>query len=293
MGMDKKISRSQFLAASAGVLFGAGTVEASGQGTSGGAVERRILGKTGIAVSVITLGAGDTTDPDIVRLGLDRGVNAIDTARRYQNGQNEEMIGRVLKGIRKDIVLSSKLRPYNSDNRKAKEQSLDESLRALRTDYIDILYIHGATSTDEIGSDAIRDFFNSAKKSGKIRTWGFTTHENQLDLVRKAVSDRFHDVLMIPYNHAGMFRHSRYGFHSKWNQAAMEEELKKAATAGIGMVAMKTCSAGPLKEAGAGVKTFRAALEWVLKNRNIHSATVAMGNFEEAEEDLSVLKGRR
>ncbi len=291
--MNGKMRRSDFLALSAGVLFGVKTARASGQKPSGGDDERRVLGKTGISVSVITLGAGDSTDPDIIRMGLDRGITGIDTARRYQNGQNEEMLGRVLKGVRKSIVLSTKLTPYLSGGRRIMEKSLEESLRALRTDYIDILYIHAAEDVEDTGSESVRDFFTDAKKSGKIRACGFTSHSNHLHLMRTAVRERFYDVLMTPYNHAGMFRHSRYGFDSAWDQTAMERELRNAAQAGIGLVAMKTCSGGPCPDPGTGGKTYRAALEWVLKNRNIHSAAVAMGNFEEAEEDMGALNDRR
>jgi len=251
----------------------------------------RKLGNIGLMVSPFGLGAGRVSDPDIIRLAIDRGVNVIDTARRYQNGNNEKMLGKLLKNIRKKIVLITKVHQTVIDSRKGMEKSLVESLRALKTDWIDILLIHGAKSVEDIRSQKVIDFFTRAKESGKIRFCGFSSHTRQLELLKTAIHDKFYNVVLIPYNHAGMFDHTVYGFHSSWDQVELEKQMEQAVSVGIGVIAMKTCSAGPLKVKGAEKPTYSAALKWVAGNKNVSSMTVALANFEEFHEDISVMDG--
>ncbi len=289
----KAVNRSEFLILSAGAVLSAG-VSGGFRPDSAGAEPvpsgRRMLGKTGLEVSPLALGAGRITDPEILRRALGHGVNAIDTGRRYMNGRNEEMIGRVIRGVREGLVISSKLHSSTLRDSKAMARSLEESLRALRTDYLDVLYIHGATSVDEIRSEQAMDFFALAKRDGKIRACGFSSHQNHLHLLRDAVREPFYDVVMIPYNHAGMFDHTVYGFHAEWNQKAVEREMEKAVALGMGIVAMKTCSGGPYREPGESRPTYLSALRWVLKNPRISTMAVALANFEEMEENLRVLQ---
>jgi len=87
----------------------------------------------------------------------------------------------------------------------------------------------------------------------------------------------------------GTFHHTVYGFDAEWNQAALEQAMADASAAGIGVLAMKVCSAGPASDETTGRKTFAAALKWVLRNPNVSSMTVAMANFEQAAEDTGVM----
>ncbi len=286
------MSRSEFLILTAGAAAGVSTVGCVGISQAAPALaNKRPLGNTGLAVSAICLGAGRIADPDLTRAILDAGVTFIDTGRSYQNGQNEEMIGRVIRGKRQELVVSSKISASILRNRGEMDRSLDASLRALRTDYLDVLYIHGATSVDQTGAEEAKEFFSAAKKSGKIRCRGFSSHQNQLHLLREAVREKFYDVIMIPYNHAGMFNHTVYGFQARWNQAAVEREMGKAVSVGIGIVAMKTCSAGPAKDPSGGKPSYLAGLRWALGNPHVSSIALAMANFEEMEENLKALKG--
>ena len=84
---------------------------------------------------------------------------------------------------------------------------------------------------------------------------------------------KFYDVAMFPYNHRGGFWHQggvedkpfdTSGHYNEWDQPALEKVMEKAAASGMGLVAMKTCSAGPLKEDGESKATYTAALKRIL-----------------------------
>ncbi len=131
------------------------------------------------------------------------------------------------------------------------EKSINDSLRALQTDYIDIMIIRGANSEDTINSPVVEEVFTKAKEAGKIRLCGFSSHSGEShNVLRMGIEAKFYDVAMIPYNHAGNFRHSVYGIYSEWDQKALEKEFEKAVTNGMSILVMKSCSGGPLKKRG-------------------------------------------
>jgi len=197
------------------------------------------------------------------------------------------MVGSVCKG-RDDIVIMSKFGRHCIGDRKALDRSLDSSLCALKRDSLDILLIHGAQAINQVRDPATTDFFAEAKERGKIRFCGFSCHQQHVKLTRTAVGDGFYDVLLVPYNHIGMFDHSVYGFHYEWDHAAMERLIEEGSEKGIGFIAMKTCSGGPIKGPD-GVESYREALKQILRNPRIATMTVAMGSFEEAVEDIGAM----
>jgi len=169
------------------------------------------------------------------------------------------------------------------------ETSLNQSLKDLRTEYIDIMLLHGIRTPDIINHETVKEFLMEAKKTGKIRACGFSSHANQIELVRDANRDNFYDVIMVPYNHKGSYVHSRRGYYNEWDQSALEEEFKRAEKNGVGIVAMKTCSGGPYSPDGVSQPTFRNALEWILSHSYISTMAVAMGNFKQIKENLQVM----
>jgi len=310
MSKEKKssITRKEFLKQSAGIvaagLIGSQTSTLFGTKSTilNNKPELRVLGRTGIEVTPLCYGASRTMEPALVRAALDKGINFIDTGRSYSNGENEIMLGKTLKGMRKDLVIQSKARVrINEEEEQLNTQStrdkiytilttsLNESLNALQTDYIDILLLHGIQSPDILLNDAVRDFFRTTKKSGKIRACGFSSHSNQVAVLKAANENSFYDVVMVPYNHKGSFVHSLSSWYSEWDQPAVERELKKAADQNIGIVAMKTCSAGPYTPDPDTKPSYAHALKWVIEHPFVHSAAVAMANFNEIEEDIQAM----
>jgi aryl-alcohol dehydrogenase-like predicted oxidoreductase len=152
----------------------------------------RTLGRTGIKVSPYALGAmmfGAAGNPDhddsirIIHKALDAGINFIDTAEAYSNGESEEIVGKALKGRRDDVVLATKVRPFymaigddpnqRGNSRRYIMTAVENSLRRLQTDYIDLYQIHRPdpdTDIDETLS-ALSDLIHA----GKVRVIGSST----------------------------------------------------------------------------------------------------------------------
>ncbi len=212
------------------------------------------------------------------------------------------MVGEVIRDIRKTLIIQSKVRvrlPEKGDAlhtievkkkiHEIMEKSLNESLAALQTDYLDIWLLHGPETLEMINHESILDFFTRAKKEGKIRACGFSTHNNQVELLKSANETGFYDVIMATYNHAGMFVHSNSGHKSEYDQKDVESELQAAYKNGIGVIAMKTCSGGPYSAHSDEKASFGEAVKWVLEKPWVHSAAVAMANFDEIQENTSIM----
>jgi len=262
----------------------------------------RILGRTELKVTAVGFGVSRTMEPTLVKSAIDAGINFLDTGRIYYNGQNEVMLGKVIGGIRKEVIVQSRvivslrgkddLHKSTGISKRIKNMmnsSLKESLKALQTNYIDILLIHGANTVDIINHETVMDFFRVAKEKGQIRACGFSSHDNQVELLKAANKSKFYDVIMIPYNHKGSYRHSKGGHYREWDQQALESELKKAERNNIGIIAMKTCSGGPYSPDGRSKPSYKAALKWVSNHSYVNTMAVAMGNVKEINENVQAM----
>lgn len=300
--IDPLMSRKEFLKKSAAAAIGVGMAAHRPADTEASGLATKALGRTGIRIVPVGFGATRTMEPMLMRAALDSGINFFDTGRHYFNGRNELLVGEALSGRRKDVVIQSKLqlgvreedagRLTSQDVARmtaAMAKSLEESLKALRTDYVDIMLIHNANLPKLAHHEAIREFFTAAKKAGKIRAHGFSSHSNHVQMLREAARERFFDVVMLPYNHKGSYVHANSGRSIAWDQSSLETEMKQAAEAGIGLIAMKTCSGGPCPTPGGGKPSFQEALRWILKRNRVHGLAVAMGNFQQLKEDMQAL----
>ncbi|MDT0426990.1 aldo/keto reductase [Streptomyces salyersiae] len=152
-------------------------------------MQYRTLGRTGVQVSTLALGAmnfgaiGRTTQDEataIVDAALEGGVNVIDTADMYGAGESEEMVGRAVAGRRDDVVLATKAAMPMDDDRNHRGGSrrwlvteLDNSLRRLGVDHVDLYQIHrwDPSTSDEETLSALTDL----QRAGKIRYFGSST----------------------------------------------------------------------------------------------------------------------
>jgi len=179
-------------------------------------MKRTILGRTGLDVSVAGLGCGGSSRlgvskhglehaANLVRTAFDNGVNFFDTANLYGT---EEAVGLGLKGISRDkYVLSTKFWYRNEQDIHSPEkltQTLDESLKTLQTDYIDIYHLHAVSPQDY---DEVIDIYlpviQDAQRQGKIRFLGITETfggDTNHDMLIKALADDYFDVIMVGYN---------------------------------------------------------------------------------------------
>ncbi|WFE43527.1 aldo/keto reductase [Verrucosispora sp. WMMD1129] len=152
-------------------------------------MQYRTLGRTGVQVSSLVLGAmnfgkiGNTTQEEataIVDAALDAGINLIDTADVYSGGQSEEMIGKAIAGRRDDVVLATKAslpmgdeRNHRGSSRRWLVTALDNSLRRLGADHVDLYQIHrwDPSTSDEETLSVLTDL----QRAGKIRYFGSST----------------------------------------------------------------------------------------------------------------------
>jgi aryl-alcohol dehydrogenase-like predicted oxidoreductase len=296
------MTRKDFLKTAGAGLAGLVAVDALGAvvgppppGTSGAKPLRtRVLGRSGIRTTALGFGAARTMEPSLVQAALDRGITFFDTGRSYFNGNNERMLGSALAGVRKDVILQSKMKiePQGdsvevwSSLRKTLEANLASSLKALRTDYLDVFLFHDVTDVRVLTHDVVTEFFAAARAAGRIRAHGFSCH-GEPELLRAANASKFYDVIMTPYNHAGAYVHSVSGSRLSWDRPSVEKELAAAHAGGLGVAVMKTCSGGPYAPPGeSGPPSMAAAIKWAIDRPFVGVAIVAMANLEEMEEDF-------
>src|SRR4051812_31772296 len=145
---------------------------------AGPAFQYKVLGKTGLKPTAVGFGCMITSDQTVVERAADIGITYFDTARGYQGGNNERMVGAALKAKRNSLILSSKTHAPNKEQALA---DLDTSLKELGTDHLDIWYLHAKTRGDQITDDLI-EAQKIAKQQGKIRFAGVSTHSGQKDV---------------------------------------------------------------------------------------------------------------
>jgi aryl-alcohol dehydrogenase-like predicted oxidoreductase len=147
----------------------------------------RKLPKTDLEISEIGFGCMSldlraSDNATLIREAVDSGINYFDTADLYDKGANEQLVGKALKPVRKDIILATKVGnewlPDGSTWRwnATKEYILlavDKSLKRLQTDYIDIYQLHGGTIEDNL--DEVIEAFEQLQTAGKIRHYGISS----------------------------------------------------------------------------------------------------------------------
>ncbi|MEX0648196.1 MAG: aldo/keto reductase [Balneolaceae bacterium] len=150
-------------------------------------MNQRQLGKSDLYVSEIGFGCmslepGNPSNSQLIRRAFDAGINFFDTADRYDDGLNEETVGQAVKEFRNDIILATKVGHQKAESGDGWEwkptknhilSAVEDSLRRLQTDYIDLYQLHGGTLDDPI--DDIIEAFDRLKEEGKIRYYGISS----------------------------------------------------------------------------------------------------------------------
>jgi aryl-alcohol dehydrogenase-like predicted oxidoreductase len=245
-------------------------------------LEFREIGRTGLKVTSVSFGCMITSDASVIERAADLGINHFDTARYYQGGNNERMVGAALKGRRDKVVISSK---SVARDKAGLLEDLEASLKALGTGHIDIWHLHNYEDPEEIRDDLL-EAQATAKKQGKIRFAGISTHINQAAVMRAALAKKHFDVILTSYNFA--------------MDQGLEPVLAEAKRAGVGVVAMKVMAGGyrtmdfyantpewraRMRQPGALV----AALKWVLKNRDVDAAIPSMVDHDQVDENMTAM----
>jgi len=285
--MNNLTSRREFLAAGVCAPAAAAMLDEKQEPAN---LNRRKLGKTGLEVLPLGFGCMTTSDPAVIERAADVGINYFDTARSYQGGNNERMVGAALKAKRSQVIIASKTPGKTKEEALA---DLETSLRELGTDYLDVWYLHNRNRPEDLNDDLF-ETQQAAKKAGKIRFAGVSTHFNMPDMLAYLVKRGQTDVTLASYN-----------FTMK---PELGEAIESARRAGMGVVAMKVLAGGfsriqrgdrlygvspgaltdTLKQPGA----MSAAIKWVLKNRSVDTAIVCMTDFDQLDENRKAMSER-
>lgn len=241
--------------------------------------QHKTLGKTGLKVTTVGFGCMITSDGSVVERAADLGITYFDTARGYMGGNNERMVGAALKSKRKNVTLSTK---SHGATKADALRDLDTSLKELGTDYVDIWYLHAKQRPGDVTAELV-EAQQEAKKAGKIRFAGVSTHSGQQELIPWLAKNPDIDVILTAYNFT--------------MQPFMQSALQEAERAGKGIVAMKVMAGGTrrvqrsdpnyakLTREGAML----AALKWVLNNPSVHTTVPSMTDMDQLDENLRAM----
>jgi predicted aldo/keto reductase-like oxidoreductase len=204
-------------------------------------MQKRQLGKTGEELSLIGLGGIVVADiPQeaanrIVAEAVDRGVNYFDVAPTYGNAQ--ERLGPALEPYRKNVFLACKTAERDKDS-SAKE--LENSLKLLRTDHVDVYQLHGLSSMEDVeqafGPNGAMETFLAAKKAGKARFLGFSAHS--AECAEEALKRYDFDSVLFPFNFVC------------WHHGFGPKTLELAKSKGAGRLALKAMAKTNWPEGG-------------------------------------------
>ena len=153
-------------------------------------IPQTILGRTGLVVTRLGTGGAYCETADGYRAALDCGVNYMDTARAYRDGDDERVIGNAIQGRRHELTIATKTAQRDA---KGARQDLEISLRLLGTDYIDIYQLHHLNTAEErnraLGADGALEAVQKAREEGLIRFIGVTGHD--WEQIQQAVATGF------------------------------------------------------------------------------------------------------
>lgn len=227
-----------------------------------GEMPRRPLGRTGVEVSILALGgahlgraASESEAMRIVHEAIEAGLTFMDNAWEYLDGRSEDWMGKALQGRRQQVFLMTKVCSHGRDKKVAMQQ-LEESLRRLRTDYLDLWQIHEVVYPDDpdrhFAPGGAAEALLEAKQQGKVRFIGFTGHKDPAIHLKMLSHDFPFDTCQLPLN---VFDGTYRSFE--------REVLPELNRRGIAPIGMKSLSGNgdPIKKQ---IITVEEALRYVL-----------------------------
>lgn len=256
--------------------------------TSSGEIPRRKLGSTGVEVSAIALGGAHVgqvkTEQEAIRIiheALDAGITFMDNAWEYHDGRSEQIMGKALQGRRDKAFLMTKVCTHGRDARVAMQQ-LEQSLRRLKTDHIDLWQVHEVIYDNDpdlhFAKGGVIEALDQAKREGKVRFVGFTGHKDPAIHLKMLAYNYPFDTCQLPLNCLdASFRSFEQQVLPKLNQR------------GIAAIGMKSLggSGEPVKK---GVITATEALRYAM---SLPVATTVSGidSLQVLRQNLSIARG--
>jgi len=298
------INRRDFLGTGAGAIAVASTVgiareagaQTGSQASKSTVLPKRTLGRTGVEVSMLNLGTWRSVGLDrVLRFAWANGIRYVDTAKSYGS---EPAIGRWLQAmpeVRKELFLVTKDHPNSP---KEMINKLDERLDALKTDYVDLIFIHAvgdhdfATEWEWPKSQEFKETAEAIRKSGKARFVGFSTHhKNRAAILQAAADGGFVDVIMLQNN---PWIAEELGQKDQINRA-----LDNCHKAGIGLISMKQVAGNTkLDEIGRrlpglkekGLSPYQGLLHAIWTDERFSSCCVSMRNTDQVRENAEAAR---
>jgi len=309
-GKRKKFSRRDFMKSAGAAGLGSVLVPLSTLNQVHGStstktpeqmiVPKRTFGKTGVDVSILSLGGVlRSSDLLIFRQAFKMGVTYWDTADSYGRGKNEKAIGKYFARFpddREKVFLVTK--GGTSDPKKLTEK-LNTSLQRMNTSYVDLYFIHYVNDVKSELTDEVKAWADKAKSEGKIRFFGFSTHKNMENTMLAGAKLGWIDGIMMSYNYRLMVKDK------------MKRAVDACVKAGIGLTAMKTqaaFSANFYSSIGSetdealkmtenflkkGYTAEQAKLKVVWENPNIASICSAMSNMTILQANVAAALNKR
>jgi predicted aldo/keto reductase-like oxidoreductase len=252
-------------------------------------IPRRVLGKTGLQVSVLAVGGHHIGDPReyeqaeaIVARAVEAGVNFFDCCWEYHNGKSEEWLGRALRGKRQRVHVMTKVCTHGRDGALGLAM-LEQSLRRLNTDYLDVWQIHAISFDNDpalaYARGGIVEALDKAKRQGKVRFVGFTGHKNpdfHFEMLRRGFP---FDTLQMPLN--AMDWH----FHS-FTHKVLPEAVKR----GMGVLGMKPMG-GTATVVKNKVLTAEECLRYAMSLPGVGTTICGMDSLAVLDDNVGVARG--
>ncbi|MCS7306308.1 MAG: aldo/keto reductase [Thermoguttaceae bacterium] len=296
------ISRRRFMAQSTWAIGGMILGSASGPATESPPasakaehpIPTRILGKTNVPVTIMTLGTAPCgfspkvtvqDIADLVNEAIDLGINSIDTAPAYDKA--EEGVGLGLGRRRKEIFLATKVR---ANNIQEAEKSLANSFKMLRTDYIDLLYYHSLGNLNLEGTfqpEGVFTWLLKQKKAGKCRFIGASGHHLPARFIPFLESGEL-DVILVAVNFVD--RHT-YNFEERILPLARKQQ--------VGIVAMKVFGGANPEGGGYGnpnsvalmpIEYLQQAINYALSLPGVATVNLGVRNKEQLRKNLAMVQ---
>lgn len=259
----------------------------------------RRLGRTDLQISEISLGGSPIPDWAILTQTVERGVNYIDSSHSYSNGNSERTIGRLFKEMGRDTLhVGTKFHARRNWNEQTILKSVEESLKRLQTDHIDVLLIHGVNNEETLTDERVLSAYDKMRKQGKFRFTGISCHSNHHKVVKKAIECGHYDMVQLGYNVFDIEdtdeEQDIETYDDYLGTSGIRQLISLAKSKDVGIIAMKALKVAGKRQNLETYKTedssiFQIMLKWALSNTNIASVVTEMLTFEQMEEDLAVV----
>ena len=286
--MSNRFSRREFLEKSA--LAGLAVTTLGSEGAAAKSMPTRVLGKTGVRVSVLAFGCGSRLDMyrteeaavEAINLALDSGISYLDTAYGYGQGKSESLVVQVAKTRRKEFFLATKIEPRDGSTAR---RILEGSLKRLETDQIDLIHVHALMGADDLAKieakDGVLNALYKMRDEKLTRFVGITCHDDPA-VLKTALERHDFDCVQMALNAA--LQGMTGGEHGMVLNPAIKTSFEQVAlpvarSKNLGILAMKVTGQEMLVGTGAEKSGMEKLLQYAL-SLPVATAVVGMPNHE-------------